>query len=378
VLCGARLKRNGRTSAGRTRWRCTGCGSSSLWQRADVARVADLDRFLSWLMGRATQRDLRGGTSRTFHRRHAWCWNIAPTIAVTGEIYDEIQLDGTYLSDGWCLVVAIDGATGQVIAWQWCDTEKTAAWCALLERIPPPRVVVVDGGSGLASALKACWPNTRIQRCLVHVQRGVRTYVTTRPRTDAGRSLRVLSLALTRIRTIEEAGRWQVNLNAWHQAYGPLINTRTYLTQVDIRPAWARPHATWWWTHDRLRKAYQLLARLTRQGVLFTYLNPDLDDLTISSTTNRIEGGTNHPIKDLLRRHRGMTSDHQRRAVEWWCYLHSPDPRPPRNLIKPEHWAPAPSPQPRDTEPKDVRLYDTNATPEEGLWSRKGWAGRST
>jgi len=372
VLCGARLKRNGTTSAGTTRWRCPKCGSSSTRKRPDVTLGADLDRFLAWLMGRATQRDLVGGTGRAFRNRHAWCWNIAPTIKVTGEIYDEIQLDGTYLSDGWCLLVAIDGTTGEVSAWQWCDTEKTAAWTALLERIPPPQVAVIDGGSGLASALRACWPDTRVQRCLVHVQRGVRNYLTTRPRTDAGRALRVLSLALTRIHTVEEAARWQVRLHAWHQAYGSLINARTYLKQVDIRPAWARPHATWWFTHERLRKAYRLLARLTREGVLFTYLEPDLEDLRISSTTNRIEGGTNHPIKDLLRRHRGMTSEHQRRAVEWWCYLNSPDPRAARDLIKAEHYTPVPARQQQSEEPDGPAAYDTVTTAEEGLWTRTG------
>jgi len=49
-----------------------------------------------------------GRTGRRFRDQHAWCWTVAPTIAVTGEIYDEIQLDGTYLSDGWCLLVAIE------------------------------------------------------------------------------------------------------------------------------------------------------------------------------------------------------------------------------------------------------------------------------
>lgn len=37
-------------------------------------------------------------------------------MAITGEIYDEVQLDGTYLSGGWCLLLAIDGTTGTVIA----------------------------------------------------------------------------------------------------------------------------------------------------------------------------------------------------------------------------------------------------------------------
>jgi len=111
--------------------------------------------------------------------------------------------------------------------------------------------------------------------------------------------------------------------------------------------------------------------------VLFTYLDPNVEALVIGSTTNRIEGGTNHPIKDLLRRHRGMTSDHQRRAVEWWCYLHSPDPRTPRELIKPKHYAPAPARQIRPEEPYGPAAYDTVTTAEEGLWARQGWAGRS-
>jgi hypothetical protein len=298
-------------------------------------------------------------------------------IGITGEIYDEVQVDGTYLAHGWCLLIAIDGTTGIVIAWQWCDTEKTAAWVALLERIPPPRVVVTDGGSGLASALKTCWPDTLVQRCLVHVQRGVRRELTRRPRTDAGRALRSISLALTRITTREQATAWEVRLHAWHQVYGDLINTKTYLRDARQRPSWARANATWWWTHDRLRKAYRLLERLTRQQVLFTYLREDLDALAINATTNRIEGGRNAGIKDILRRHRGMTSDHQRRAIEWYCYLRSTKPAPPSSLVRPEHYKPAPSTVViTDNDPLPSG-YDIAATADEGLWTRKGWAGRS-
>ncbi|BDZ42096.1 hypothetical protein GCM10025865_13950 [Paraoerskovia sediminicola] len=270
-----------------------------------MTRTAQLERFLTWLTGSGTQADL-GGSARSFRRTHAWCWDLVRAITVTGEIYDEVQLDGTYLSDGWCLLLAINGSTGTVIAFQRCDTEKSAAWAALLEQIPPPRAVVIDGGSGLASALATCWPATRAQRCLVHVQRNVRTLLTTRPRTDAGKALRRLSLALTRITTRDQAAAWQARLHAWHQVYGHLTRDKTYLRTTGVRPAWARSNSTWWWTHDRLRRAYRLLERLTRQGVLFTYLDEALIGRGLSATTNRIEGGTNHPIKDLLRRHRGM------------------------------------------------------------------------
>jgi hypothetical protein len=190
--------------------------------------------------GIAHEADLGGGTGRMFRHEHAWCWNVDPTIPVTGEVYDEIQVDGTYLSGGWCLLLAMDGSTGTVIAWQWCDTEKTAAWVALLERIPPPRVVVTDGGSGLITALKQVWPETLVQRCLVHVQRNVRVYLTTRPRTDAGKALRAISLALTRITTREQATAWEVRLHEWHQVYGHLVTAKTYLRDARVRPAWAR------------------------------------------------------------------------------------------------------------------------------------------
>jgi hypothetical protein len=202
-----------------------------------------------------------------------------------------------------------------------------------------------------------------------------------RPRTDAGKSLRALSLALTRITDLDQAADWTGRLHSWHQVYAELINAKTYLKDTGIRPASAKPNATWWWTHERLRKAYKLLERLTRRGILFTYLDPKFKGLNISSTTNRIEGGANHPIKNLLRLHTGMTSDHQRRAAQWWCYLHSPDPRPAHELIAPAHYAPPPPPRPEPDKPIGPALYDTALTDKEGLWTRKtrkGWAGRTS
>ena len=44
------------------------------------------------------------------------------------------------------------------------------AWKALLDQVPPPKVVVCDGGSGLLVAVAEVWPDTLVQRCLVHVR----------------------------------------------------------------------------------------------------------------------------------------------------------------------------------------------------------------
>jgi len=375
-----RLVKNGVTAAGKQRWLCSQCKVSSVRKRPDVERAACLDEFVRWLLGNATQREIGGGSGRSFRDRHAWCWNVKPKVIITGEIYDEVQVDGTYLCDGWCLLTAINGA-GEVINWQWCNRESTAAYKSLLAPIPPPRVVICDGGNGLSTALRECWSETKIQRCLVHVQRNIRTYVTMNPRTAAGKAMRKLSLDLTRIRTADEAVAWLKALEAWYQLYGDLINQKTFATAEGAqRPIWAKANAQWWWTHDRLRKSWNLLSKLSKQEVLFTYLIPELADLEIASTTNRIEGGTNGQLKDLLRRHRGMPSKHQRRALDWWCYYHSPSPKPAATFIKPEHFTQTHKAPIKSTEeeiPDALGTAIETLDGGDGLGIRNGWGGRS-
>jgi hypothetical protein len=326
-----------------------------------------LEQFVGWLLGSQTQRQVGG---RTFRRRHSWCWQVEPCIDVTGEVYDQIQLDGIYLSRGWCCLIASTPAG--VIGWQWCDTEKKIAWEALLSRFPAPLVVINDGGSGLAAALKVCWPGVKVQRCLVHVQRNCRTHLTSNPRTDAGRALWGLAKKLTRIETLGQATNWLVLLNGWYQTYGKLIRQRTYRadTAVGNVPSWARPKQVWWYTHDRLRKAYRLLERLAREQVLFTYLLPAFEGMGIASTTNQIEGGVNAQLREVTRRHRGMPIGHRRRAFEWWMWRHAAAAPPLAELIRPEHFKEPPKPEPQDEDkPGD---WGTAAIAEEGLWARKG------
>lgn len=341
-----------------------------------MSRRAELGAFLGWLLGTGGQALVDSfGTARSFRRRTAWCWNIAPAIPATGEIHDQVQIDGIYVGS-WCCLIAIAGE--HVIGWQWCDTEKKAAWAALLGRFPAPRVVITDGGSGIAAALSDCWSDTAIQRCLVHVQRNVRTYLTSRPRTEAGKALLRLGRALTRISTPAQAAAWLGHLNDWYQNHGQLVRARTYRTAASPAPAWVRANQAWWFTHDRLRKAYRLLERLSQAGSLFTYLRTEFTGLDIAATTNRIEGGTNAQLRLILRAHRGMSEEHQKRAIEWYFYLHSETPDQPAQLIRPEQYTPTrPAAQTAVEQPHGPEEYGNTATAEEGLWARKGWAGRT-
>jgi hypothetical protein len=88
-------------------------------RRADVTRKADFERFLAWLLGPLGQGVVSDASARTFRRDTTWCWNVEQVIPVTGEIYDEVQVDGIYLSQNWCCLIA--SVRGKPIGWQWCD-----------------------------------------------------------------------------------------------------------------------------------------------------------------------------------------------------------------------------------------------------------------
>lgn len=144
-----------------------------------------------------------------------------------------------------------------------------------------------------------------------------------------------------------------------------------------------------WYTHQKARDACHRLARLNAAGMLFTWLDPALTAKgPVAWNTNMLEGGTNKPIKDAMRRHNGLSPEHAKRTCEWLLYMRTPDPGPER-LAKAElrkgkprkqqtgHDIAMPgldhrSVQQADPDDPDIDPY------ESGFGIRYGWAGHST
>lgn len=165
---------------------------------------------------------------------------------ITGEVYDQIFIDGTYIAHGWCVISAAtkDG----VIAYQLCNRESKASYQALLSRIPAPIVVATDGDRAALAAIKEWWPTTRIQRCLVHIQRNIRRITTSRPRTEQHRALYKLALGLTQVTTTDQAIAWEKALAAFHQLYDTWLDEKTYRDHIPASqiPRSARDNKKWW------------------------------------------------------------------------------------------------------------------------------------
>ena len=93
--CGGRTKRNGRTSSGSQRWRCTACGASTTLRYDDTA--ARLEEFLGWLLSKDSQATMPGG-GRSFRRRTAEFWEVWPMPVPDGELHRVLYVDGIWVA----------------------------------------------------------------------------------------------------------------------------------------------------------------------------------------------------------------------------------------------------------------------------------------
>lgn len=184
-------------------------------------------------------------------------------------------------------------------------------------------LVVTDGGSGFEKARKEIWPDTEVQRCTFHAFTQIKRYTTTRPNLVCGQELYKLGLELLHITTKQEAKLWVKQYLVWVSKWDEFLNEKTV---QDGREEF---------THLRLVKAKRAVNTLLNKGHLFTYL----DELLciggpLPSTNNRLEGGINSPLRQVLREHRGLCLIRRIKAVFWWCCFHSERPLSAADILK--------------------------------------------
>lgn len=316
--CGSRMKKNGKTKAGRQRWRCKACGASSVKRYDSTSH--DLKVFLDWLLSKDVQLDMPG-CGRTFRRHAEKFWRIWPMPPVVDEIHRVIHIDGIWL--GRDAVVLIACSEEHVLSWHLARAESSISCSALLSKIAPPEMVVSDGGTGFAKACRKNWPGVKVQRCLFHAFCQVKRYTTSRPSLLAGIELYGLAKDLMRIETLHQADLWVERYLNWCEFWSDFLEEKSF---IDGKRQY---------THLRLRKARSSLSRLVNAGTLFTYLDPALcHEERMPSTNNRIEGAVNTQLRAVLRNHRGMSLTRRIKAVFWWCLMHTECPPDARTILE--------------------------------------------
>jgi len=317
--CNNKLQKRSKTSAGKQRWQCKICVTSSVKLRPDLSHSFVLERFVSWLLGKLSQNEL-DKPSRTFRYQTSWCWNIIPKPVLSGEIHHAIIVDGIRVGHMVCLIAR---TTKFVIAWVWVPYESSVYWAELFRLLPQPNYVVCDGQKGLLKALAICWPDSIIQRCRFHAWLNIKNKLTLHPESLAGQELLKIAQDLLHVQTKRQARFWKRQLKRWHKKHQNYVNERTI--KHDPKPRQRR----WHYTHERLRSAYKQLYKITDNLLQSSYKrHPELPH-----TTNHIEGGINSQIRTKLKAHRGMSQEHQMRLVDWYLFSRIEEQKPPRYCL---------------------------------------------
>lgn len=154
---------------------------------------------------------------------------------------------------------------------------------------------VVDGRRGFLKVFEGI----PVQICQFHQIKRVTTYLTSRPKTDAGRELRALVLTLTKTdeRTFTAA------LTAWHTKWESFISEKTV-------ESFSNGKTKWHYTHKNVRGAYRSLE--TNLPYLFTYQK--YPELHIPNTTNSLDGSFS-ALKKKLGVHHGLRRDRRYKVI---------------------------------------------------------------
>ena len=151
---------------------------------------------------------------------------------------------------------------------------------------------VIDGRRGLSTVFK----DIPVQVCQFQQLKTVTKYLTRRPKTEAGRELRALTLKLTK--TNEKT--FTIALTAWEKKWHHFYTEKTHILDTN----------RFYYTHKNVRSAYLSLKRNLPH--LFTYQK--YPDLKIPNTTNTIDGYF-AGLKKKVAAHHGLRKDRRYKMI---------------------------------------------------------------
>lgn len=209
-------------------------------------------------------------------------------------------MDATFFSrrDG----ILVFRANKKNILWKEIQTEKVEHYRELIQMAYAADIkisaFVIDGKRGVLQMLLRQFTGIPVQLCQFHQIQTITHYLSKKPKLEAGKELRHLTLTLTKSSQKTFTG----DLGLWYERWKDFLNEKT------LNPYTHR----YYFTHKRLRSAHRSLR--TNLPWLFTYLN--FPELNIPNTTNSCDGSFAH-WKGRLMVHRGLRRDRRKKMINY-------------------------------------------------------------
>lgn len=213
-----------------------------------------------------------------------------------------IILDGSFLKRPRGIYAAMDSETHKLLCAEVNVRESSKDlskfYSQLSEMGLKPESATTDGNTAQIRQLKLIWPEIKLQRCIVHVQRQGLSWCRRNPKRTDAKHLRELLLKLTEVKTKEESLRFIKGFYAWENRFGNGIESS--------------PNRGWVFS-DIIRARSMLMKALPN---LFHYI----DNPKIARSTNALEGYFSR-VKEHYRLHRGLSKKNKINYFKWYFFL---------------------------------------------------------
>ncbi len=233
-----------------------------------------------------------------------------PTFVIQQKLRLYLIIDGTYFTEGLCLILYYDSKLKYSLLYRFSSNEFYREIKEDLENLRKLGIdiaaVTCDGKKAILKAVEKVYPAATIQRCRVHVQRMVRLWLTRRPRLQASKELRYLIGLLHHIRGIVEQHMWIIAFEQWYKRHQPLIEEKV------LHKATGR----WWYKHRQLRGSAIMVKKALANMFHF------IGDKDIPKSTNALDSYFGH-LKLNLNVHRGLSKQHRQAFILWYLHLKS-------------------------------------------------------
>ncbi len=219
-----------------------------------------------------------------------------------------LLIDGTYFTGNLCLALYRDDAIKFSQLYRLTDSEWEEEIREDLKNLLSPGVqiesITCDGYRAILNAARKECKGVTVQRCIVHIQRLCKIWLTQTPQRLAGIELLKIVRVLHFVNDKEQWGYWIVSLIHWYKKHGPFINEKSF-NQITGR---------YWYTNKMIRRSFITIKRVLPN--MFHYL----DNPKIPKSTYGLESYFGQ-LKDNLSIHRGLSYKHRKNFIKWYLYF---------------------------------------------------------
>ena len=217
-------------------------------------------------------------------------------------------VDGTYFSNNLCLIVYRDNTIKFTQLYRLTNGEWYEEIKEDLENLLALNVkiesITCDGHRAILKAINKVCKDVKLQRCIIHIQRMCRIWLSANPKSEAGIDLRKIVSTVHLIENEVQKQIWLKELIDWYNLYQDFVNEKSFSKET----------GRYWYTHKMVRRSFIVISKALPN--MFHYLqNP-----WIPKSTNGLESFFGH-MKDNLRIHRGLSKQHRKNFIKWYLYF---------------------------------------------------------